>query len=38
MGTLKKEETREKVNSMIKKGFLLGHDEYLEFIDLVDKI
>jgi len=38
MGTLKQEEARGKINSMIKKGFRLGHDEYLKFIDLVDKI
>ena len=37
-GVLKKEEAREKVNSMIRKGFRLGHSEYLEFIDLVESI
>lgn len=37
-GILGKEEVREKVNSMIRQGFRLGHDEYLEFLDLLENI
>jgi predicted nucleic acid-binding protein len=37
-GILGKEEVREKVNSMIRLGFRLGHDEYLEFLDLLENI
>ncbi|MGC1120550.1 MAG: DUF3368 domain-containing protein [Candidatus Methanofastidiosia archaeon] len=32
---LKREEARDKVNSMIKKGFRLGHEEYLKFLELL---
>ncbi len=36
-GELKKEEAKDKVNLMIRKGFRLGHDEYLEFFELLGK-
>jgi predicted nucleic acid-binding protein len=32
---LKREEAKDKVNSMIKKGFRLGHEEYLKFLELL---
>ncbi|MBU7014578.1 MAG: DUF3368 domain-containing protein [Theionarchaea archaeon] len=32
---LKREKARDKVNSMIKKGFRLGHEEYLKFLELL---
>ena len=38
IGILRREEAREKVNSMIKQGFRLGHDEYLEFMELLESI
>lgn len=38
MGKLKKEEARDKVNLMIGKGFRLGHDEYLEFLNLLGNV
>jgi polyhydroxyalkanoate synthesis regulator phasin len=37
-GILGKEEAREKVNSMIRHGFGFGHDEYPEFMDLLENI
>ena len=33
---LKKEEAKNKVNLMIRKGFRLGHEEYLEFLNLLE--
>ena len=38
IGILRKEVAREKVNSMIRKGFWLGHDGYLEFLNLLENI
>lgn len=38
MGKLKKEEARDKVDLMIGKGFRLGHDEYLEFLNLLGNV
>ncbi|MBU6998366.1 MAG: DUF3368 domain-containing protein [Theionarchaea archaeon] len=32
---LEREEARDKVNSMIRKGFRLGHEEYLKFLELL---
>lgn len=32
---LKREKARDKVNSMIKKGFRLGHEAYLKFLELL---
>ncbi len=37
-GKLKKDEAREKVNLMIHKGFRLGHEEYLAFLQLLEKL
>lgn len=36
MRQLKKEEARDKVNLMIREGFRLGHEEYLEFLNLLE--
>jgi hypothetical protein len=33
-----KNEAREKVNLMINKGFLLGHEDYLAFLQLLEKL
>lgn len=35
---LKKEEAKGKVNLMIKKGFRLGHEEYVKFLELLEPI
>ena len=37
-GKLKKEEAMAKVNLMIGTGFGLGHDEYLEFLNLLGNV
>lgn len=37
-GKLKKEEARDKVDLMIRKGFRLGHEEYMEFLNLLEKV
>jgi hypothetical protein len=37
-GKLKKDEARDKVNLMIHKGFRLGHEEYLAFLQLLQKL
>jgi predicted nucleic acid-binding protein len=37
-GKMKKEEARDKVNLMIHKGFRLGHEEYLAFLQLLQKL
>jgi len=37
-GKLKKEEAMAKVNLMIGTGFRLGHDEYLEFLNLLGNV
>ncbi len=37
-GILEKEEAKDKVNLMIRKGFRLGHEEYLEFLELLENI
>jgi len=35
---LKKDEAKDKVDLMIRKGFRLGHEEYLEFLRLLETI
>jgi predicted nucleic acid-binding protein len=35
---LKKEEAKDKVNVMVRKGFRLGHDKYVEFMELLEGI
>lgn len=35
---LKKEEAKDKVDLMIRKGFRLGHEEYLEFLKLLETL
>jgi len=37
-GKLQKDEARDKVNLMIHKGFRLGHEEYLAFLQLLQKL
>ena len=37
-GKLKKEEARDKVDLMIRKGFRLGHEEYIEFLNLLENV
>lgn len=37
-GVLKREEAKNKVNLMIKKGFRLGHEEYVKFVELLKTI
>ena len=37
-GALEREEAKNRVNSMIKKGFRLGHEEYLKFLELLETI
>jgi predicted nucleic acid-binding protein len=37
-GKLKKDEARDKVNLMIHKGFRLGHEEYLAFVQVLQKL
>jgi predicted nucleic acid-binding protein len=37
-GKLKKEEAREKVDLMIRQGFRLGHEAYLDFLSLLETI
>ncbi len=37
-GKLKKEEAKDKVDLMIRKGFRLGHEEYMEFLNLLEKV
>jgi predicted nucleic acid-binding protein len=37
-GKLTKDEVRDKVNLMIHKGFRLGHDEYLAFLQLLQQL
>lgn len=37
-GKLKKQEAREKVDLMIRNGFRLGHEEYLDFLSLLETI
>ncbi len=34
-GKMRKEEAKDKVDLMIRKGFRLGHEEYLEFLKLL---
>ncbi len=38
IGKLKKEEARDNVNLMIREGFRLGHEEYLEFLKLLENV
>lgn len=35
---MRKEEARDKVDSMIRKGFRLGHEEYQEFLKMLENI
>ncbi|MDI6885417.1 MAG: DUF3368 domain-containing protein [archaeon] len=35
---LKREEAKDKVDLMIRKGFRLGHEEYLEFLKLLETL
>nr|AAU82336.1 hypothetical protein GZ14B8_29 [uncultured archaeon GZfos14B8] len=37
-GKMRKEEARDKVDSMIRKGFRLGHEEYQEFLKMLEDI
>lgn len=37
-GKMRKEEARDKVDSMIRKGFRLGHEEYQEFLKMLENI
>ena len=37
-GKMRKEEARDKVDLMIRKGFRLGHEEYLEFLNLLENV
>ena len=37
-GKMRKEEARDKVDSMIRKGFRLGHEEYQEFLKKLEDI
>ena len=37
-GKLKREEAKDKVDLMIRKGFRLGHEEYIEFLTLLEKV
>ncbi len=37
-GKLKKEEARDKVDLMIRKGFRLGHEEYQEFLKMLENV
>ena len=37
-GKLGKEEAKSKINDMIRKGWRIGHEQYLDFINLLDKI
>jgi len=35
---LKKEEAKNKVDLMIRNGFRLGHEEYQEFLHLLENV
>jgi len=37
-GKMRKEEARNKVDSMIRKGFRLGHEEYQEYLKMLEDI
>jgi len=37
-GKLKKEEAKDKVDLMIRKGFRLGHEEYQEFLKMLENV
>lgn len=37
-GKLKKEEARDKMDLMIRKGFRLGHEEYQEFLKMLENV
>jgi len=37
-GKMRNEEARDKVDSMIRKGFRLGHEEYQEFLKMLEDI
>ncbi len=37
-GKMRKEEARDKVDLMIRKGFRLGHEEYLEVLNLLENV
>ena len=38
IGKLDKKEAKSKINDMIREGWRIGHEQYLDFIDLLDKI
>ncbi len=37
-GKLSKKEAKNKVDEMIKKGWRIGHEQYLEFVELLERI
>jgi len=37
-GKLKKEEARDKMDLVIRKGFRLGHEEYMAFLNLLEEV
>jgi predicted nucleic acid-binding protein len=37
-GVLERKVAKDEVNSMIKKGFRLGHEEYMKFLELLEDI
>ncbi len=37
-GSLSKQESREKINKMIRRGWRIGSEQYIEFLDLIDRI
>lgn len=38
MRKLRKEEAKDKVDLMIRRGFRLGHEEYIEFLNLLEDL
>lgn len=37
-GTLSKEDAKDRINTMIKDGFWMGHKQYLTILELLDKV